>query len=132
MLFNFRRKEIPWEVVDSKTVEPVPVYYDQDKELDVVSVGEADMCGTYVFEVEQLKNAAELQKLVTFARQQLFQVVSKKGFNILLLESWSLTIYRRGKRHRVQVEYNGRPARIVGDLPPLRPPPFMQVLRDIL
>lgn len=29
-MFNFRRKEIPWEVVDSEIVEPIPVYYDEE------------------------------------------------------------------------------------------------------
>ncbi|KAJ7107669.1 hypothetical protein C8R43DRAFT_1044942 [Mycena crocata] len=128
----FRRKEVPWEVVDSKTIEPVPMYYDEDEELDIASVGEADTCGTYVFHVGQLKNTADLRNAVVFARQQLLQEVEKKGFNVLLSESWNLTIYRRGKRHRVQVEYHGRPARIVGHLPALRPPPFMQVLQDSL
>ncbi|KAJ6627165.1 hypothetical protein B0H10DRAFT_423093 [Mycena sp. CBHHK59/15] len=122
--------EVPWEVVESKTVEPVPTYYDEDKDVDIVSVGEADTCGTYVFDVEQLKNAADLRNVVVFARQQLLNEVGKKGYNTLLLESWNLTIYRRGKRHRVQVEYNGRPARVVGDLPPQRPPPFLQILQD--
>lgn len=97
-------------------------------DLDIVSVGEVDTCGTYVFHVEQLKNAADLRNAVVFARQQLLKEVGKKGFNVLLSESWDLTIYRRGKRHRVQVNYSGRPARIDGDLPALRPPPFMQVL----
>ncbi|KAJ7139892.1 hypothetical protein C8R44DRAFT_828266 [Mycena epipterygia] len=132
MLFKFRRKEVPWEVVGSKAIEPVPTYYDEDKDVDIVAVGNADMCGTYVFHVEQLKNAADLRNAVVFARQQLLQAVNKKGFNVLLSESWNLTIYRRGKRHRVQVEYNGRPARVFGDLPALRPPPFMQVLQDSL
>jgi hypothetical protein len=27
-MFHFRRKEIPWEVVDSKAVDPVPLYYE--------------------------------------------------------------------------------------------------------
>jgi len=27
-MFNFRRRETPWEVVDSKAVEPVPLYYE--------------------------------------------------------------------------------------------------------
>jgi len=130
MLFHFRRKEIPWEVVDSKAVEPVHMYYDEDKDLDIESVGEVDTCGTYVFHVGQLKNAADLRNAVVFARQQLLKEVGKKGFNVLLSESWDLTIYRRGKRHRVQVNYSGRPARVVGDLPALRPPPFMQVLQD--
>jgi len=130
MLFNFRRKEVPWEVVDSKAIEPVPMYYDEDKDFDIVSVGETDTCGTYVFHVDQLKSAADLRKTVVFARQQLLQQVGKRGFNVLLSESWNLTLYRRNKRHRVQVNYNGRPAHIAGDLPPLRPPPFMQVLQD--
>jgi hypothetical protein len=32
MLFSIRtrRKETPWEVVDSKAVEPVPMYYDDE------------------------------------------------------------------------------------------------------
>ncbi|KAJ7706429.1 hypothetical protein B0H17DRAFT_1002123 [Mycena rosella] len=134
MLFNFRRKEVPWEVVDSKAIEPVSMYYDEDKGayLDIVSVGDADTCGTYVFHVEQLKNAEDLRNAVVFAREQLLQNIGKKGFNVLLSESWNLTIYRRGKRHRVEVEYNGRPARVLGDLPTLRPPPFMQVLQDSL
>ncbi|KAJ7357128.1 hypothetical protein DFH08DRAFT_475002 [Mycena albidolilacea] len=126
MVFHCRRKEIPWEVVDSRAIEPVHMYYDEDKDLDIVSVGDADTCGTYVFNVEQLKT----DDLVVFARQQLLKEVGKKGFNVLLSESWDLTIYRRGKHHRVQVSYSGRPARIDGDLPPLRPPPFMQVLQD--
>ncbi|KAF7339848.1 hypothetical protein MVEN_01901600 [Mycena venus] len=147
MLFNFRRKEIPWEVVDSKAIEPVHMYYDEDKDFDIVSIGETDTCGTYVFHVDKLKNAADLRNAVVFARQQLLKEVGKKGFNILLSErlelclnavhvievaaiSWDLTIYRRAMRHRVQVTYCGRPARIDGDLPALRPPPFMQVLQD--
>lgn len=33
MLFSIRtRRAIPWEVVDSKSVEPVPMYYDEDLE----------------------------------------------------------------------------------------------------
>lgn len=30
IMFNLRRKEIPWEVVDSEIVEPIPVYYDEE------------------------------------------------------------------------------------------------------
>lgn len=28
----FRRKEIPWEVVDSRSVDPVYMYYEDDSE----------------------------------------------------------------------------------------------------
>ncbi|KAF8213309.1 hypothetical protein K438DRAFT_1803760 [Mycena galopus ATCC 62051] len=129
MLFNFRRKEIPWEVVDSKAIEPVHMY-DDDQDLEIGSVGDVDTNGTYFFNVGQLKNVQDLQNVVVFARQQLLTEVAKKGFNVLLSESWDLTIYRRGKRHRVRVNYGGRPARVIGDLPTLRPPPFMQVLQD--
>ncbi|KAJ7042479.1 hypothetical protein C8F04DRAFT_1207973 [Mycena alexandri] len=132
MLFHFRRKEIPWEVVGSKAIEPVHMYYDEDKELDITSMGEANTCGTYVFHVQQLKKVEELRNTVVFAKQQLLKEIGKKGFNVLLSESWDVTIYRRGKRHRVQVNYSGRPAHIVGDLPTLRPPPFIQVLQDCI
>ncbi|KAF7320229.1 hypothetical protein MKEN_00807400 [Mycena kentingensis (nom. inval.)] len=90
MIFNFRRKEVPWEVVDSKAIEPVPTYYEENKDLfldlDIVSVGEADTCGTYVFQLEQ-QNAAELRSAVVFARQQLLREIGKRGFNALLSES---------------------------------------------
>jgi hypothetical protein len=103
MLFNFRRKEVPWEVVSNKTIEPVAMYYDEDKgmrapmpnpsqvlmqrvDLDIVSVGDTNTCGTYVFNVKQLKNAADLRNAVVFARQQLLQEVGKRGFNVLLSE----------------------------------------------
>ncbi|KAJ6604419.1 hypothetical protein DFH09DRAFT_898337 [Mycena vulgaris] len=131
MLFSFRRKEVPWEVVDSKAIEPVPTYYDEDKGTSISYLWAMPTCVEhYIFHVDQLKNAEDLRNAVVFARQQLLREVGKKGFNVLLSESWNMTIYRRGKRHRVQVEYNGRPARVLGDLPALRPPPFMQVLQD--
>lgn len=51
-------------------------------DLDIVTVGDVDTCGTYVFNVEQLKT----EDLVVFARQQLLKEVGKKGFNVLLSE----------------------------------------------
>ncbi|KAF5377552.1 hypothetical protein D9615_005201 [Tricholomella constricta] len=126
-MFNFRRRETPWEVVDSRAVDAIPMYY-EDEELDIAIVGEADTRGTYVFEVNPRKKAPDLRKAVEFARQQLLEEVVKKGYNILLLESWQLTVYRRGKEHRIEVQYNGRPARAQGKLPARRPPPFMAVL----
>lgn len=95
-------------------------------ELDVLSVGDADTCRTYVFDVKRLIGKSELRDAVVFARQQLLQEVTKKGYNVLLLErcvlvaapvalrisslfySWKLTVLRRGKQNRIQVEYNGR------------------------
>jgi len=103
------------------------MYYD-DEDLNIVSVGEADTVGTYVFDLKHIPTSPELRNVVFFARQQLLQVILQKGFNVLLLESWSLTLFRNGKRHRVEVQYSGRPARALGKIPALRPPPFMAVL----
>ncbi|GLB36372.1 hypothetical protein LshimejAT787_0306600 [Lyophyllum shimeji] len=119
--------ETPWEVVDSRAVDPVPMYY-EDEDLDIAVVGETDTRGTYVFEVKPGRTPPDLRRAVEFARQQLLHEVIKNGYNILLLESWQLTVYRRGKDHRIEVQYNGRPARALGKLPGRRPPPFMGVL----
>ncbi|KAF4605433.1 hypothetical protein EYR40_004217 [Pleurotus pulmonarius] len=127
MLFTFRRREVPWEVVDSKSVHPVPMYY-EDEDIDIVTVAEADTCGTYVFDVKNWKRGNELRNAVLFAQKQLLKNVSNNGYNVLLLESWQLTVLRRGKHHRVEVRYNGRPARAVGKQPSRRPPPFIGVL----
>jgi len=106
MLFSIRtrRKETPWEVVDSKAVEPVPMYYDDEGtlsartfsillillsaylDLDIVRVGDTDKCGTYVFEVKHFPKDGQLRNAVFFAREQLLQEAAKKDFNVLLLE----------------------------------------------
>ncbi|KAF8707296.1 hypothetical protein AX14_013655 [Amanita brunnescens Koide BX004] len=49
-----------------------------------------------------------------FARQQLIEEIARKGYNVLLYESWRAVVHRRGKEHRVEVRYSGRPARISG------------------
>ncbi|KAF8898352.1 hypothetical protein BD779DRAFT_1483476 [Infundibulicybe gibba] len=127
MLFNFRRTETPWEVVDSKAIEPVPMYYDDD-DLDIVAIGETDTRGTYTFDVKHRSSQRrECQEAVIFSRQQLMQEILKKGYNTLLVESWRITLFRRVKHYRVEVQYNGRPARVMGKLPTQRPP-FMAVL----
>ncbi|KAF9036460.1 hypothetical protein BDZ89DRAFT_1011338 [Hymenopellis radicata] len=132
MLFKFRRQwEAPWEVVDSKTVSPVCMYYDDEDTLDIVAVSDTDTRGTYVFDVKNLNRTA-LRNAVVFSRQQLIQEIEKKDFNILMLESWRLTIFRRGKSHRVEVQYAGKGAQALGKLPHLPPPPFMDVLQEVL
>lgn len=128
-MFKFRRREIPWEVVDSKAVDPVPLYYEyEDDDLDIVTVGKADTRGTYVFEGNRSKKNIDPRDAVVFAQQQLLKEAAKKGFNILLFESWQLTVYRRGKQQRIEVQYSGRPAHALGELPTGRSPPFMGVL----
>jgi len=131
MLFPFRtrRKEIPWEVVDCKTVEPV--YYDnEDEGLDVVRVGDTDIRRTCVFEVKRFPKDTQLRHAVFLAREFLLQEATTMKFNVLLLESWSLTLYRRGKQYRVAVQYSGRPAHALGKILPRQPPPFIQILDE--
>jgi len=101
----FRRKELPWEVVDSRNVDPVPMYYDDEgkryqlfiptrilstfTELDLVFVKGGNVRRTYVVEVKReafKKDSGMLPKTVTFAREQLFEEVKKNGYNVLLLE----------------------------------------------
>ena len=69
------------------------------------------------------------RKALIFARQQLLDEVAKKDCNVLLLEGWSLTILRKGRHCRIEVQYNGRGALADGK-PDLaqRPPPFLELL----
>ncbi|KAJ4476747.1 hypothetical protein J3R30DRAFT_3292448 [Lentinula aciculospora] len=130
MFFKFRPKESPWEVVEGKAVDSVLMY--EDEELDLDTVNDGEICGTYVFDVKKHnQNEADVRNAVVIARQHLLQEVTTKGFNILLTESWNLTIYRQGKRRRIEVRYCGCPARALGKLPLIHPPPFMEVLRDL-
>ncbi|KDR84758.1 hypothetical protein GALMADRAFT_131550 [Galerina marginata CBS 339.88] len=104
----FRRKEIPWEVVDSRSVDPVPMYY-EDEDLEVILVKENNVRRTYAFEIKRdARESSELLKAVVFAREQLLEEIKKNGYNILLLESWRVTVLRKAKLQRIEVEYSGR------------------------
>jgi len=123
----FRRREAAWEVVDSRNVDPVPMYY-EDEDLDLDVVKDSNVRRTYVVEIKRdaMKNNV-LPRTVVFAREQLLQEVNKNGYNILLLEGWRVTVLRKAKLYRVEVEYSGRPARTQNKVPQ-RHPPFMAVL----
>jgi len=124
----FRRKEMPWEVVDTRSVDPVPMYY-EDEDLDLLSVKENNVRRTYVLEVKRdARQHNDLRNAVIFAREQLFKEVKKNGYNTLLLESWRVTLLRKAKLHRVEVEYSGRPALALNKVKK-RHPPFMAVLQ---
>ncbi|KAF8203290.1 hypothetical protein BJ912DRAFT_1037728 [Pholiota molesta] len=124
----FRRKEMPWEVVESQSVDPVPMYYD-DEDLDLIYIKRSNVQRKYVLDVRNDQHLqSELQKAIVFARNQLLEEIKRNGYNILLLESWHITVLRRAKLHRVEVEYNGRPAIAMNTLKE-RHPPFMEVLK---
>lgn len=104
MLFiRTRRKEAAWEVVDSESVDPVPMYYDDEGEtkhklcqsftyvlanidLDIRRVGDVDACATYIFELRQLPKRDHMRNAVLFAREQLMQSAMLERYNVLLLE----------------------------------------------
>ncbi|OBZ78840.1 hypothetical protein A0H81_00552 [Grifola frondosa] len=122
----FHRTTEPWEIVERRTVEAVPMYAEDElEEIDVVRVADVPMGGTYVFD---LRKGADLRRAVVFARQQLLQEALAKNYNVLLTEGYTFTHMRKGKRHRAEVRYIARPAHALGKLPPTPQPPFMAVL----
>ncbi|THH12144.1 hypothetical protein EW145_g167 [Phellinidium pouzarii] len=153
--FSLRRRDAPWEVVDHKVVQSVPTFYDDEGEdVDILRLSAAETRGTYVFELHSggdkkrssrnkgpvpsanakasiARTEAELngRKALIFARQQLLAEVAKRDYNVLLQEGWCLTVLRKGKRTRIEVQYNGRGALACGK-PAFRPrqPPFMDLL----
>ncbi|TFY72639.1 hypothetical protein EVG20_g373 [Dentipellis fragilis] len=138
-LFVSRKHERPWEVVDSKNVEPVSISSHEDGAyacfprgvavyLDIVYIHETDVVRTYVFDVKQAK---DFQNVLLFAQRQLQEEVRTKGYNALWSEGWQVTLLRKGKKHRVEVRYTARPACLAGK--PLRAyePPFMGVLDEM-
>jgi hypothetical protein len=106
MLFQFRRRETPWEVVDnSMSVEPVPMYYEDEgnvplqlvflqhpplirraSDLDIGCIDNSDTARTYVFDVNRINESLNFRNALLFSRQHLLQEVAKRDFNILLLE----------------------------------------------
>ncbi|KAH9487153.1 hypothetical protein JR316_0001222 [Psilocybe cubensis] len=124
----FRRKEIAWEVVDSKSIQPVPMFY-EDEDLEVVSIKETNVRRTYVLDVKRdARESNQLLRALMFAREQLQQEIKRNGYNVLLSESWNVTVLRKAKLHRIQVEYGGRPALALNKIPE-RHPPFMAILQ---
>lgn len=131
-MFLLRRRDAPWEVVDTKEVQPVPTFYD-DEDVNIVSLSENETRGTYVFDLNKLRGASsdadslDWRKALVFARQRLLEEVQKRDYNCLLIEGWCITVLRRGKQHRLQIEYNGRGALANGKLE-VRDPPFIELL----
>ncbi|PPQ80021.1 hypothetical protein CVT26_011903, partial [Gymnopilus dilepis] len=77
----FRRKEIPWEVVDSRSVDPVPMYY-EDEDLEVILVKETNVRRRYAFEIKRdTSERKQLLNAVVFAREQLMQEIKRNGYN---------------------------------------------------
>jgi len=125
-VFVVKKHEKPWEVVDSKTVEPVPLF-DEDDDIDIIYVHETRVVRTYMFDVRKDK---DLENSLLFAQQQFFEEVRRKGYNALWSEGWQVTLLRKAKRHRVEVKYTGQPACLTKTDEPHQPP-FLAVLAEL-
>jgi len=126
-IFVVKRHEKPWEVVDSKTVEPVPLF-DEDDDIDIIYVHETWVVRTFVFDVRKDK---DLENSLLFAQQQFFEEVRRKGYNALWSEGWQLTLLRKAKRYRVEVKYTGQPACLTSKADQSHQPPFLAVLAEL-
>ncbi|THH27027.1 hypothetical protein EUX98_g7170 [Antrodiella citrinella] len=126
MLFRFRRKETPWEVVGMKRVDPVACYDEiDDDDLDVLRICDLNMRTTFSHEIGGVQ---DMRIVVHSARHQLMQSVVRHNYNVLLSEGWTITVFRRGKSYKAEVTYTGRPAYVMGSIKSRPPPPFMDVL----
>jgi hypothetical protein len=100
-VFVEKKKEKPWEVVDSKSVEPVPLFDEEDgacilvlpqsaggltlciADVDIIYVHETRVVRNYVFDVRKDK---DLENSLLFAQQQFVEEVQRKGYNALWSE----------------------------------------------
>lgn len=108
----FRRKETPWEVVESHSVDPVPMYYDDEgrylphscqgalvnypfsPDLDLIFAKDSNVLRKFVLDVQKGKVLQEeLQKAVVFARERLLEEIKKNGYNVLLLERYDFPCF---------------------------------------
>ncbi|TFL06428.1 hypothetical protein BDV98DRAFT_579425 [Pterulicium gracile] len=81
-LWTLRRNDLPWEVVESVGVDPIPVCYEEN--------GPSDISRTYVFRLQNYRTREQLKGAVRFARNQLVEEVQRgeTGFDSIIHERW--------------------------------------------
>ena len=101
--FVFKRQDAPWEVVDSKAVEPVTLWDDDDGmslhfvslacrvlimsiDLDIIYIHETEIIRQYVFDVHA---QSDLRRAVVFAQKQMLYEINSKGYNALWCEGYA-------------------------------------------
>jgi hypothetical protein len=98
MLFRKSKKNVPWEVVGSTIVEPVPMHdeegvyfefcivllcHDHRLDLDILYMANEDMIRTYSFDITKSKH---FRNAIVFAKQTMLQDLARTHYNILLTE----------------------------------------------
>jgi hypothetical protein len=111
-VFVSKKHEKPWEVVDSKAVEPVALfdeeegmcdfvlnglllylfYFITDSEIDIIYVHETRVVRTYVFDVRKDK---DVENSVQFAQQQFLEEIQRKGYNSFWTEGCVEHVFQR-------------------------------------
>ncbi|KAH8835380.1 hypothetical protein DL96DRAFT_1702369 [Flagelloscypha sp. PMI_526] len=133
-MLHLRSAQLPWEVIESIGIDPVSQYHDED-EFFLNSVSRTDISGTYIFEVpantskQQSKWAETRRNALRFSRKEMLKQVKPLGYNILLVESWHLTVTKRLKVTRIEITYKCRPANALDELVSSHTaPPFSEIL----
>ena len=113
-----------------------------------VEIAHVDVSDSFAVADFDVASTSDIRKGVLLARREVLRDAARKGFNALVEEgyayvhitqalhradkfrSWQLTLLRKDGRHRVIVQYTGRPGRLYGDVP-VHPPPFIDLLRQV-
>ncbi|KAI0082233.1 hypothetical protein K474DRAFT_1655591 [Panus rudis PR-1116 ss-1] len=120
-----RRKDDPWEVVQTNDIRPTLMYDEDDAAIHVRNCSTTDQAITVLHDINDITN---IREAICATRSQLMRRLKENGFNTLLTESWQLTIYRKRKKHRVEVTYRGRPACVEGGKRDNVSPPWLDIL----
>ncbi|KZT74825.1 hypothetical protein DAEQUDRAFT_8326 [Daedalea quercina L-15889] len=150
--FGRHNSNSAWEVVDAKSTEPVCVY-DNPDELPILRVASENVNVSCTYDVRPPPPGDKVRSPVSAAllsaRGRLLREAARAGYNVLLVEGWSVTLQRRSHFHaapahptaaaaaaaaapfRLSVHYTGRPAFLRGaHLGTRPPPPFFGMLQD--
>ncbi|EPT04136.1 hypothetical protein FOMPIDRAFT_1046014 [Fomitopsis schrenkii] len=145
--FGRHNSDSAWEVVDSKSIEPVSVYDDPD-ELPILRVASQNLTLSCTYDVRPPlpddKVRSPISAALLNARGRLLREAARAEYNVFLVEGWSVTLQRKAHfsssqadshshcaPYRLSVHYIGRPAFMRGAHPGTRPPPpFFSMLQD--
>jgi len=111
-----------WSVVNRSEVQPVWTI-PEDESLEDIHTGQ-EFVGRYTFD---MKGGFQSRNALIHARNQMLKEAKRMNCNVLIREGWSLTALQRGQDCRIEIVYQGRPARS-HILQGAREPPFLSYL----